>query len=158
MPRNTVLRCGFVASSSRHGMDADLLEHVPRDRQQRGPGRGERDVVGAAVEQLLPELVLEVLDPLAQRRGGHVQFPRGGGEVQLLGDRDEVAQVQQFHTHTLGRVLQASSAIVAAEGHGGGTAETPEYTRGGTASAPLTRDSHRTDSQDTAWAFWITPS
>jgi len=79
---------------------ADLLEHVPRERQQRGPGVGEGDVVGAAVEKLLPELVLEVLDPLAERRRGHVQLPRGRGEVQFLGDRDEVTQVPKFHELT----------------------------------------------------------
>jgi hypothetical protein len=74
------------------------------DRLQRGsavgqqpPARlGELHVARRADEQLDAELVLELADRRAQRRRGHVQAIGRPREVQLLGDRDEIAQVAQL--------------------------------------------------------------
>ncbi len=45
------------------------------------------------VEQPVSEFALEILDPPAQRGRRHVQFAGRGGEVQFLGDGDEITQV-----------------------------------------------------------------
>ena len=50
-----------------------------------------------AHEQRRPDARLERLDLLRERRRGDVQSFRRAAEVQLLGDRDEVAQQPQLH-------------------------------------------------------------
>ena len=57
--------------------------------------RGERDPAGGAGEQAHPQLPLEAGDVAAESLLGQVQPGGGPGEVQLLGDRHEVAQQAQ---------------------------------------------------------------
>jgi hypothetical protein len=45
------------------------------------------------VQQHLSEIGVKLLDGAAQRRLGHVQAGGGPAEVELLGDRHEVAQL-----------------------------------------------------------------
>ena len=44
-----------------------------------------------------PELTFEVADLLRQRRSRNVKPLRGPTEMQFLGNRDEVAQLSEFH-------------------------------------------------------------
>jgi hypothetical protein len=57
-------------------------------------------VAGRATEELDAEIGLEAPDRGAQRLLGHVQARRRAREVQLPGDRDEVAQKTQVRFHT----------------------------------------------------------
>ena len=79
---------------------------VPRTAGAEAVGEGENklaaggrqvDVSAVADEQLSPELTFKVADLLRQRRSRNVQPLRGPTEVQLLGNRDEVAQLSEFH-------------------------------------------------------------
>jgi hypothetical protein len=54
------------------------------------------------LEQRHAELLLEAGDRGAQRLLGDVQAPRRAGEVKVLGDGDEVAQVPQLDIHSAG--------------------------------------------------------
>ena len=60
---------------------------------ERAAGVGDRHAPLRAVEELHPELGLEARDLLAQGRLDDVQPLRRAPEVELLRDRDEVAQV-----------------------------------------------------------------
>ena len=62
----------------------------------RRPASVSVDAARRAHEQLDAELGLELPDRLAQRRRGHVQPVGRAREAELLGDRDEVAQVAQL--------------------------------------------------------------
>jgi hypothetical protein len=67
-------------------------EQLAGTQQQALALGGERDPAGGAGEQADAELLLEPSDVAAERLLRHVQ-PRGGaGEMQLLGDRHEVAK------------------------------------------------------------------
>ena len=48
-------------------------------------------------EKLSPELTFEIADLLRQRRSRNVKPIRGPTEMQFLGNRDEVAQLSEFH-------------------------------------------------------------
>ena len=77
--------------------DSPLLE-------QHGTGWGQGDPAAGALEQPHAEFALELADGRRQRRLGHAQARRGPGEVQLLGDRDEVAELAQLdliHTRSV---------------------------------------------------------
>jgi hypothetical protein len=67
---------------------------------QRAAGVGELDVTSRAAEQLDAQVGLEAPDRGAQRLLGHVRARGRAREVQLLGDRDEVAQRTQVRFHT----------------------------------------------------------
>jgi len=54
---------------------------------------GQLDPATRTLEQRDLKLALELHDPLAQRRLRHVETIRRSGEVQLLGDGDEVPEV-----------------------------------------------------------------
>jgi hypothetical protein len=77
------------------------LDTRGRDRGEDGsrplevdlPGRGELDLPRRADQQRHPQVVLELLDLLRERRLGDVQARRGPSEVALLAHRDEVAEV-----------------------------------------------------------------
>jgi hypothetical protein len=65
--------------------------------EQRGAGPGQLDPSRAAHEQRPADLALERADLGAQRRLGQAQ-PRGRSrEMELLGDRDEVAELTEVH-------------------------------------------------------------
>ncbi len=48
-------------------------------------------------EQPGTDLPLELQDLLAERRLGDAEMRRGIGEVQMLGDREEITQLAKFH-------------------------------------------------------------
>jgi hypothetical protein len=57
---------------------------------------GERDPAGGPAEQADAQLPLEAADVAAERLLGHVQAGGGAAEVELLGDRHEVAEQAQI--------------------------------------------------------------
>ncbi|GGT28386.1 hypothetical protein GCM10010254_56410 [Streptomyces chromofuscus] len=74
-----------------------LREDPLRLAQQRPPGRGERHPAGGPHEQRRPQLPFQRADRGGQARLGHHQPLGRPGEVLVLGDRDEVLKMAQFH-------------------------------------------------------------
>ena len=68
-------------------------EHPPRLPREDRPGLRQRDDAARPLEQLDAELGLELADRLRERRLADVQALGRAPEVQLLADREEVAQV-----------------------------------------------------------------
>jgi hypothetical protein len=93
----------LAASRATHGLDRTLglREHRPRLAEQHGADVGELDSTGAPLEQLDPELRLQRADLLGERLLGDVQPPGRAGEVALLRDGDEVAQLAQLRRHAV---------------------------------------------------------
>ena len=79
----------------------DLRERAPRTGHQPLPGRGQGDVPRGAVDERDADLVLEALDLLRERGLRDVQARRRAREVPLVGERDQVAQLAQFHMEHL---------------------------------------------------------
>ncbi len=65
--------------------------------EQDVPGRGPGDTVGGPLEQRDTQLGLQAADRPGQGRRGDAQPLGGAREVQLLGDRHEVAQGTRLH-------------------------------------------------------------
>ena len=57
----------------------------------------QRDEMSRSVEEIDAQLALEVLNLMGQRGLRDVELLRGSPEVELIGDRNEVAQVPKFH-------------------------------------------------------------
>src|SRR4029077_12845964 len=73
-------------------------QHLPRVGQELAAGRRQLNVSAVADKQLCPKLTLEGADLLRQRRSRNVQPLRGATVVQLLGNRDEIRQLSEFHS------------------------------------------------------------
>ena len=76
-------------------------ENLPRVDQESGTGRAQLHVMGGALQKDHPELSLQALQPLAQRRLDDVLTGRRTPEMQLLGESDEVAELPKLHTRHL---------------------------------------------------------
>ena len=68
---------------------------------QRAPGLGDRHAPGGPLDQGQPDLLLEPADLLGQRGLRDVLARGGAGEVLLVGQRDQVAQLAKFHKQSL---------------------------------------------------------
>ena len=79
----------------------ELGEDVARPGDEQLAGAGERDLARRALDEREPDLGLQALDLLRERRLGDVLARRGAREVALVGEGDEIAQLAQFHTHSL---------------------------------------------------------
>ncbi len=80
------------------GVDLGRLgQDPPRAGDQFLTGRGEPQRLGGAIHQACAQPALQQPDLLTEGRLGDVEPARGGGEVALLGQRDEVAQQAQVH-------------------------------------------------------------
>ena len=64
---------------------------------QQPAGLGERAVARRAVEQSLPQLILDAAHRLADGRLRPVETPRGGGKTAVSGHRQERGEVRQLH-------------------------------------------------------------
>ena len=113
--RDDHLRC--LVRCARHETDAQLrrrparravglvhqmvpVSEKPRQALSKYAARlGEAHPGARAREQLNPELLLQVLDLLGQRRLGYEQSPRRSGEVALLRYRGNVAQHARVDVH-----------------------------------------------------------
>jgi hypothetical protein len=60
-------------------------------------GRGEDDLTAEAGEQRRSDLDFELAHLLAQRRLGDTEVAGGAGGMPLVGDREEVSKLTQFH-------------------------------------------------------------
>ena len=72
-------------------------QHRPRLAQQLPARLGQTQRPGAVLKQCQPKVRLQVADLPAQRRLGHAKACRRTGDILLLGDSNEVAQVSEFH-------------------------------------------------------------
>ena len=79
----------------------ELVEDPARPRDEQLARLGQRDAAGGALHQCEPDLLLEALDLLRECRLGDVLTRRRAGEMALVGDRDEVAQLSEFHKQIL---------------------------------------------------------
>lgn len=89
----------FAAPETARGIDGAVGagQDGARVLQELGAGLCQFDAARQAQEQRRADLALQLLDLLAERRLADAQ-PRGGaGEMQLVGDHGEIAQVSQFH-------------------------------------------------------------
>src|SRR6185437_5743228 len=87
-----------VAGRRRRGATAcqfGLRQDLSRLFQEDPSGLGQGDSALAAFEQRYAEIPFQRLDLLGKRWLRDVQADRGAGEAQLLGDRDEVAQLTE---------------------------------------------------------------
>jgi hypothetical protein len=75
----------------------EVGQHRPRVAQEGLSRRGHLHAPARPREQLAAQLVLQQPDLVAQRRLGHVEPLGGAAEVQLLGDRHEIAELTQLH-------------------------------------------------------------
>jgi hypothetical protein len=71
----------------------ELGDRAAGARDEQLAGVGHRDAARRAPHERQPELCLQALDLLGERRLGHVLACRRTREVLLVGDRDEVAQL-----------------------------------------------------------------
>ena len=74
----------------------EVGEQPARAVEQRAAGHRQLDAVRRAAQQLAADEPLERADLAAERRLGEVQPRRRAAEVELLGDRDERAQVPEL--------------------------------------------------------------
>ena len=74
-----------------------LFEDSARLTEQKLPGLGEFDAARAAVEEGCPDLVLKVANLQAERRLLDAEPFGRTSKMQLLGDRDEIAEMPEFH-------------------------------------------------------------
>ncbi|GAA3637112.1 hypothetical protein GCM10022267_24530 [Lentzea roselyniae] len=75
----------------------DAAERTPGLRQQGPSGLGQLDLAGGAQEQRRAELDLQRADRRREARLRDVHPAGGPGEVALVGDREEVLQLSEFH-------------------------------------------------------------
>ncbi len=75
----------------------ELGQRRPRPGEQQRTGRGQPHRPAGALEQGDPVLPLQAGDLVAERGLHDVAAGRGTGEVQLLGDGDEVLQLPNIH-------------------------------------------------------------
>ncbi|GII28198.1 hypothetical protein Pmi06nite_16400 [Planotetraspora mira] len=75
------------------GRPADVVENLAGLDEEGGAGRGELDVVGAAVQQSHPEFTFETLHLLTQGGLDDVLAKGCPAEVQFLSQRHEIAEL-----------------------------------------------------------------
>ena len=79
----------------------ELGEDVAGAGDEQLAGAGERDLARRALDERQPDLGLQAADLLGERGLGDVLARRRAGEVALVGERDEVAQLAKFHSDSL---------------------------------------------------------
>ena len=89
-------------AAGRFHRPVQLRQRPPRLRQQHLTGGGELDAALGAAEQRDPQLLLQLPDLQAEGRLRDPEPCRGAGEVELIGDGDEAAELALLHVvHTL---------------------------------------------------------
>ena len=97
MPILTVPRTPALHGRDRVPGGLDRGQRVPRLGQQRPSGIGQPDPVRGPLQEPGAEFALQRPNRDRQRGLNHPQPLRRPGEAALLGDRDEVLQLPQFH-------------------------------------------------------------
>ena len=89
-------------SASSSASAASTSARIRRARAtSRLAGVGDRHLPRRPLDQRQADLVLEPADLLGERGLGDVLARRGAGEVALVGERDEVAELAKIHKHSL---------------------------------------------------------
>jgi len=78
-----------------HGIRA--LQQITRFLGQHLPGGGQANGMRTALQQFQLHGILQCLDLPTQRGLGQIQATCGSGDVALIGDSDEGAEVAEFH-------------------------------------------------------------
>ena len=68
---------------------------------EQAAGLGQGAVPRRAVEQALPQLILDAADRLADGRLGPVEAPGGGGKTAIRGDGEKCGEIRQLHKWNL---------------------------------------------------------
>src|SRR5262249_9205889 len=84
--------------SSQSDSPFGFRERPARLRKKGASGLGQLVLVSFTGKERGADLIFELPDLHAERRLRHVQPPRRTPEAPLFGDRNEVAQMTQFHT------------------------------------------------------------
>ena len=96
----------------------DGVSHIVQDRagfQQDGfTARRQSGRTGIAIDQLDPDLALEIAHLPRERGLRDVELPGGAHESARLGDGDEIPEMPQLHTARLGRCGSAGTHVLAA--------------------------------------------
>ena len=79
----------------------DLGEDPPGARDEQLAGVGDRNAARRALDEREADLLLQPADLLGQCGLSDVLTSGGAREVALLGERDEVAQLAEFHKLSL---------------------------------------------------------
>ena len=79
----------------------ELHQDPPRPRHEQLARVGQRHAPRRPLDQREADLVLQPPDLLRERRLGDVLARRRAREVALLRERDEIAQLAQFHSYSL---------------------------------------------------------
>jgi hypothetical protein len=110
LDRSHVQLAAQDAADTGHGIAAlvGCGERTAGRRQQRAAGLSEHHVPTVAHEQRGAHLVLERADGRAQAGLDDVDPGRGPGEVQLLGNRDEVGQLPKLHQSRVSMMISES--------------------------------------------------
>jgi hypothetical protein len=101
----------------------ELGQRPARAVEERLTGVREPDLPSRARQQIRSELLLQLADRDAERRLRHVQALGGAAEVELLRDRDEIAQVAKLDhldrdRNPIGTVFPVGGDVVR-DGHSG---------------------------------------
>ena len=88
---SSCIRVGRAAGD--RGGAVRVRQDLPRLGQEHRPGSSQPDMVGAALQQAYSQLTFQPLDLLAQRRLDDMLPLRCPAEVQLLGQRHEIAEL-----------------------------------------------------------------
>jgi len=75
----------------------DVLQDASRIVQEQSPSRTESDASGQSIEQEKPQLSLQVPDLPGEGRLYDMEPICRSSEVLLLSNRDEIAQMPEFH-------------------------------------------------------------
>jgi hypothetical protein len=94
---NSQRRGGTTGPASLGDGGIESGEDLPRLRSERATGVGRAHHAARPLEELDAELRLDLSDRLGQRRLRYAQAFGRPAEVQLLVDREEVAQVPQLN-------------------------------------------------------------
>ena len=76
---------------------AEVAQHLTRRCDQLAPGGAEDDAAADPMEQLNPELALEIGDRLGERGLRDMQLLCGPAEAVVIDDRQEVLELPRVH-------------------------------------------------------------
>jgi hypothetical protein len=92
----SVLPAARVSVARRRERLVEASQHGRQGAGELSAGGRQRDASARADEERRSELALELVDAVAERRGSDGELPGGAGEVELVRDGQEVAELAQL--------------------------------------------------------------